>query len=91
MTPNRIYIPEISREDYPAFKQLSGSDFTESYDCWLQTFKAQLDLYGKPNYIATPVKVTSDEFGEYCQARSLPCNKSQLSRFAKEKCTASSN
>jgi hypothetical protein len=80
-----VCIPDISENEYPAFRSLPGNYFPEAFNLWrYETDKRVQDFMANRRTIIT-VPVKAHEFAAYCRARNVDCNPHNLNHFVFEK------
>ena len=86
-----VYIPDISENEYPAFRSLGGRYFPETFNLWrYEMDKRVQDLMVSKREIIT-VSVKAHEFSEYCRAHNIACNPHHLNYFVFEEATRKEN
>ena len=78
-------VPSIRAEDYPAFRDLPGSDLPDSYDAWLRFVADQQIGVRDKDGAVVPIEVYPAELAEFCAEHGGPSDTDALLRYVAEK------
>ena len=80
-----VYIPDISENEYLAFRSLGGHYFPETFDLWRHEMDKRVQdlMASKREIIRVPVK--AHEFSEYCRTHNINYNPHHLNYFVFKK------
>jgi hypothetical protein len=81
----RVVFPEISEEQYDAFRGFVGANMPDTYNEWHKLIKERIDEATRRQQSIMDVKVDYDEFVRYCGPDRAKRNIETLYRFAVKK------
>jgi len=84
--PN-VFVPYISEDDYPAFRDILGFQIPRAREDWLESQWAKISAIYLIGRSAAEIIVSPSEFAEHLRERNAPPDLQELDNFVFEKAT----